>query len=165
MKSMVKILSCIIVMAMAYASCKNEVNGHEYVDLGLPSGLKWATCNIGADTPEAFGNYYSWGEIETKPEYLGYNWKTNNVYMRDVSGNPNYDAATANWGSTWRMPTTAEMEELMTNCTRVSFSRKPARAVMVTSPAVAIGLLHPNMEYMLMLLFFTMPYTRTRCVI
>ena len=132
MKSMVKILACIIVMAMAFASCKNEINGHEYVDLGLPSGLKWATCNIGADTPEAFGNYYSWGEIKTKPEYLGYNWKTNNVYMRDVSGNPNYDAATANWGSTWRMPTTAEMEELMTNCTCTEAAQNGVRGLLVT---------------------------------
>ncbi|MBQ5747368.1 MAG: PEGA domain-containing protein, partial [Bacteroidales bacterium] len=45
------------------------INGHEYVDLGLPSGLKWATCNVGADSPEEYGDYYAWGEIETKSEY------------------------------------------------------------------------------------------------
>ncbi len=126
-----KILACII-LAMVFASCKNEINGHEYVDLGLPSGLKWATCNIGANTPEAFGGYYAWGEIETKPEYLGYNWKTNNIYMRDVSGNPNYDAAVANWGSTWRMPTTAEIEELITNCTCTKSSQNGVRGLLVT---------------------------------
>ena len=134
MKSMVKILACIAMMAMAFASCKNEINGHEYVDLGLPGGLKWATCNIGADTPESFGNYYAWGEIKTKPEYLGYNWKTNNVYMRDVSGNPNYDAATANWGSTWRMPTKAEMEELVNNCTFTWTTQSGVYGMIVTGP-------------------------------
>ena len=46
-------------------------NGHNYVDLGLPSGTLWATCNVGADTPEGYGNYYAWGETETKEVY---NW-------------------------------------------------------------------------------------------
>ena len=132
MKRIARRLVCLSMAVLMLASCKNEINGHEYVDLGLPSGLKWATCNIGADTPEAFGNYYSWGEIKTKPEYLGYNWKTNNVYMRDVSGNPNYDAATANWGSTWRMPTTAEIEELMTNCTCTEAAQNGVRGLLVT---------------------------------
>ena len=41
-----------------------NLNGHEYVDLGLPSGTLWATCNVGADTPEGYGDYFAWGEIE-----------------------------------------------------------------------------------------------------
>ncbi|MDO4335842.1 MAG: hypothetical protein Q4C37_08455 [Bacteroidales bacterium] len=45
------------------------INNHEWVDLGLPSGLKWATCNIGASTPEEYGKYYAWGEIDTKSSY------------------------------------------------------------------------------------------------
>ena len=46
-----------------------QINGHEYVDLGLPSGLKWATCNVGASLPSEYGNYYAWGEIEPKDNY------------------------------------------------------------------------------------------------
>ena len=44
-------------------------NGHTWVNLGLPSGLKWASCNVGATTPEGYGNYYAWGETETKTDY------------------------------------------------------------------------------------------------
>ena len=54
----------------------NSIQGHEYVDLGLPSGLKWATCNVGANAPHEYGNYYAWGEVETKREYTAENCKT-----------------------------------------------------------------------------------------
>ena len=93
------------------------INGHEWVDLGLPSGTKWATCNIGANAPEGYGNYYAWGETTTKSSYTEENCRTYGVSMNDISGNANYDAARANWGSTWRMPTKAEMKELRDNCT------------------------------------------------
>ena len=92
------------------------IAGHDYVDLGLPSGLKWATCNVGATTPEDYGNYYAWGETTTKSEYSEENSLTYGRDMDDISGNVNYDAATANWGGSWRMPTRAEMEELIDNC-------------------------------------------------
>ena len=95
----------------------NEENGHEWVDLGLPSGTKWATCNIGASQPHNYGNYYAWGETTTKSSYTAENSHTYEVSMNDISGNANYDAARANWGSTWRMPTWAEMDELRDNCT------------------------------------------------
>ena len=91
-------------------------NGYEYVDLGLPSGLKWATCNVGAETPEAYGNYYAWGETETKSEYTAGNSVTYGEQMSDISGNAQYDAATANWGGSWRMPTKEEMQELEDHC-------------------------------------------------
>ena len=93
------------------------INGHNWVDLGLPSGLKWATCNVGATTPEGYGNYYAWGETTTKTEYTEQNSVTYGQQMSDISGNSAYDAARANWGGTWRMPTKAEMEELVNNCT------------------------------------------------
>ena len=102
-------------------------NGYEYVDLGLPSGLKWATCNVGANNPEDYGNYYEWGETATKSEYTSDNSLT---YALDISelqaqgiidGNknltPQHDAATVNWGGTWRMPTHDEQEELLSECT------------------------------------------------
>ena len=90
-------------------------NGHEYVDLGLPSGLKWATCNVGASSPEKYGYYFAWGETAPKTEYTG----GNSIFgheMNDISGNPQYDAARANWGGCWRMPRENEMEELRDYC-------------------------------------------------
>ena len=92
------------------------INGHQYVDLGLSSGLKWATCNIGADSPEDYGNYYAWGETETKAEYTEDNSVTYGQQLNDISGNAQYDAAAANWGGSWRMPTRDEITELMYNC-------------------------------------------------
>ena len=93
------------------------INGYEFVDLGLPSGLKWATVNIGATLPADYGNYYAWGEIDTKDEYTLDNSMTYGIDMDDFSGNATYDAATANWGSFWRMPTSAEFIELIEECT------------------------------------------------
>ena len=92
-------------------------NGHDYVDLGLPSGLKWATCNVGANAPEEYGDYYAWGEITTKTEYTEDNSLTYGKQMNDISGNSQYDAATANWGGNWRMPKSTELEEIIDNCT------------------------------------------------
>ncbi len=113
----------------------------ESVDLGLPSGLKWATFNVGATTPEGYGDYFAWGETEpyyntpiTDPitwksgKESGYDWQS---YCGQSSFKewdpapydattkiltPEYDAATANWGSDWRMPTKAEQDELISNC-------------------------------------------------
>ena len=92
------------------------INGYEYVDLGLPSGLKWATCNVGTSSPEEYGDYYAWGEIETKGEYTIDNSKTYGKSMSDISGNAMYDVARAKWGGSWRLPTKKELEELKNNC-------------------------------------------------
>ncbi|MCQ2319676.1 MAG: hypothetical protein MJZ90_12290 [Bacteroidales bacterium] len=102
---------------------------HEYVDLGLPSGLLWATCNVGADSPEDYGDYFAWGETETKSDY---DWDTykwcNGSYntLTKYNTKSSYgtvdnkttlelsdDAARANWGGSWRMPTEAEFQELI----------------------------------------------------
>ncbi|MBE6343809.1 MAG: DUF1566 domain-containing protein [Lentimicrobiaceae bacterium] len=91
-------------------------NGHEWVDLGLPSGLKWATCNVGASSPEDYGDYFAWGETSPKAEYIWENSVTYGEQMSDISGNAQYDAATANWGGSWRMPTKEQMEELVEHC-------------------------------------------------
>lgn len=93
------------------------INGYEYVDLGLPSGVRWATHNVGASSPTEVGNIYAWGEIVTKAEYTESNCSSYQLNMEDISGNPEYDAASAEWGSSWRMPTKEEFEELMNNCT------------------------------------------------
>ena len=94
----------------------NKINGYEYVDLGLPSGLKWATCNVGADKPEDYGDYFAWGETGTKKEYTIENSLTYGQQMNDISGNAQYDAATFNWGGSWRTPTKDEMQELLDHC-------------------------------------------------
>ena len=119
-------------------------NGHGYVDLGLPSGLKWATCNVGATKPEEYGNYYAWGETTPKYDYVWrtYKWATATYDAEDhrwylatltkyntkdwwsggIVDNKTVldledDAAAVNWGGAWRMPTDAEWTELRTYCT------------------------------------------------
>ena len=97
-------------------SSTGTINGYEYVDLGL--SVKWATVNIGATLPADYGNYYAWGETETKDEYSLDNSVTyGDSSFGDISGDATYDAATANWGSSWRMPTEAERQELVDDCT------------------------------------------------
>ena len=93
-----------------------EIAGYYYVDLGLPSGVKWATCNVGASSPEDYGDYFAWGETSPKAEYTWENSVTFGDQMSDISGNAQYDAATANWGGSWRMPTNDEMQELVDHC-------------------------------------------------
>lgn len=97
------------------------------VDLGLPSGLKWANMNIGANKPEDYGNYYAWGETTTKSVYshsnIKYDWELTaaNTKYNQNDGKTVLeaadDAAIANWGSPWRMPTLQDMQELVDNCT------------------------------------------------
>ena len=107
---------------------------HDHVDLGLPSGTLWATCNVGADAPEEYGYYFAWGETQPKDVYSwsnyqhcngSYNTLTKYCYDYGYEGYtdtltvllPEDDAATANWGDDWRMPTIEEWEELYQNTT------------------------------------------------
>ena len=90
------------------------LDGHDWVDFGLPSGMRWATCNLGADSPTAYGNYYAWGETSPKSTY---NSSTYTYNDNPTTLPSSVDAATANWGSNWRMPTKTEFEELKNNCT------------------------------------------------
>lgn len=91
------------------------INGHEWVDLGL--SVKWATKNIGASSPSDYGDYFAWGETTKKDEYGLSNCKTWERSISDIAGNSKYDAARANWGSTWRLPSWNEFEELVYQCT------------------------------------------------
>jgi uncharacterized protein (TIGR02145 family) len=125
---------------LAYGEEQNftTASDHAYVDLGLPSGLLWATCNVGADNPEDYGDYFAWGETQPKDYYDwstyqycngGDGWNTLTKYCNDgeygYNGFADYlttllpedDAATANWGEDWRMPTKEEWEELYNNTT------------------------------------------------
>ena len=100
---------------VAYGDTINNNDKYEAVDLGL--SVKWATFNVGATTPEEYGDYFAWGETSPKETYTKENSLTYEMNIGDISGNPEYDAATANWGGSWRMPTETEMQELCENCT------------------------------------------------
>ncbi len=113
-----------------------KINGYAVVDLGLPSGLLWATCNLGASSPEDCGYYYAWGETEPKNSYdwSTYKWcNGNESTLTKYNTNSSYgniidnktildlydDAAYVNWGDSWHTPTKEEWEELFNseNCT------------------------------------------------
>lgn len=115
-----------------------QTNGHEYVDLGLPSGTLWATCNVGANKPEDYGDYFAWGEINTKSVYDWNTYKyTNGDYNKLTKycdrrgyGNNGFtdalielqtsdDPATTNWGDGWNTPSKDQWDELLANTTCV----------------------------------------------
>lgn len=134
----------------------SEKNDYEYVDLGL--SVKWATCNVGANMPEGYGDYYAWGETATKSFY---EWKTYKYGEGDGDENPEKltkycnnsawgyngysddktvleptdDVAHVKWGGNWRIPTVAEWDELLNddNCTWSSTTQNGVRGIVVTS--------------------------------
>ena len=95
-----------------------SLNYYDYVDLGLPSGLRWATCNLGAYNPDDFGDFYCWGEC-TPTGVSSYPYMYRDGSYEDIGDNisgTEYDAATYNWGGGWRMPTEEEFQELIQYC-------------------------------------------------
>lgn len=144
----------------------NTTVSHEWVDLGLPSGTLWATMNIGASSPEECGDYFAWGETQPKDYYYwntyqlcngsinkltkyctnssnGYNGFTDNVTELD----PEDDAATANWGSDWRMPSLEQMQELMDYCTRLGTTINDVNGSLLTSNINGASLFLPGTGY------------------
>ncbi len=105
-----------IAALVPYGPTTGKVNGHEWVDMGLPSGTRWATCNVDALAPEQPGKHYAWGETATKTSYTQANSKHYGKSVDDISGNKLYDVATAKWGAGWRMPTNEEFSELAFYC-------------------------------------------------
>jgi len=115
---------------------EDPFNGHEYVDLGLTSGTLWATCNVGASKPEEYGDYFAWGETtgynsgKTNFEWSTYKWfNGSSSTMTKYCTSSSYgtvdnktelelsdDAARANWGGQWRMPSSAQIYELISEC-------------------------------------------------
>lgn len=98
-----------------------SVGEHEYVDLGLPSGTLWATCNVGASKPEEYGDYFAWGETKPKDYYSWSYFDSDNVKKYSTTNNKDVldledDAAYVNWGCNWRMPTREEQDELRGYC-------------------------------------------------
>ena len=139
-------------MSEKYFNAQTDANGHEYVDLGLPSGTLWATCNIGATKPEEYGDYYAWGETSTKNVY---NWTTykyaNGKYDKLTKycngsdyGNNGFtdnltelqrgdDPATANWGSGWQTPSYEQWKELLANTTNEWTTQNGVKGRLFTS--------------------------------
>ena len=131
------------------------VDDHGFVDLGLSSGTLWATCNVGANTPEEFGDYFAWGETAPKDVYSWSNYQYGDTLnghfaMNKYCSDPDWgfhwfvdsltvlepmdDAATANWGVDWRMPTKEEYEELYQNTTWVWTEINGVEGRLMTGP-------------------------------
>ena len=118
----------------------------EMVDLGL--SVKWATCNVGATTPEGYGEYFAWGETKPKSNYSSSNY----TYDADPDPTtlPSYaDAATVNWGGAWRMPTAAERTELIDNCTWTWTTQNGINGYKVTSKTNGNSIFLPAAGYSL----------------
>ena len=126
---------------------------HEWVDLGLPSGTLWATCNIGATKPEEYGDYFAWGETESRDNRHSWSfykwctaWDAMTKYCTDGSYgkdgfvdyktqlDPQDDAAYVNWGENWRTPTSSQLLELKTQCTWTWTTRYGVKGSLVTGP-------------------------------
>ena len=128
-------------ISMIYSEpCVFDNNGHAYVDLGLPSGALWATCNVGASAPEETGSLFAWGETEPKETYSWETYKftdgskptSSNASITKYGVTGNYgvvdnkvtleaadDVAVASWGGDWHMPTNEDFQELLDNTTQL----------------------------------------------
>ena len=116
----------------SYLNCPDDHHPH-LIDLGLPSGTKWACCNVGADKPEAYGGYYAWGETEEKTVYnditypycTGEDTDGDGLFDKNCSyknlgsdiASTQYDVAHVKWGDSWCMPSLTQFNELLNNCT------------------------------------------------
>ena len=150
-------LATFFVAAFMLGSCSKDddeeenskFENHEYVDLGLPSGTLWATCNVGASKPEEYGDYFAWGETEPKEIYSfsTYKWcngsyDTRTKYCTDSEYgivdnktvlDPEDDAATVNWGSSWCMPSIKKIEELYSYTTTKDTTINGVNGLLITS--------------------------------
>ena len=150
MKKLFILVICVV--AVLFASCEQDEpvtmeNGHTCVDLGL--SVKWATCNVGASKPEDYGDYFAWGETQSKEYYdwSTYKWSNgNHDNLTKYGMDSNYgivdnkiildktdDAAAINWGGSWRIPTDAEMTELREQCTWTWTTQNGVNGYKVTS--------------------------------
>ena len=109
------------ITSMASAQSCPDNNHPHVIDLGLPSGTKWACCNVGASTPMDNGGYYAWGETDEKETY---NWDNYSHYSNgkclDIGydiANTQYDVAHVKWGGAWVIPSMEQIQELFDNCT------------------------------------------------
>lgn len=120
--------------------CPDHNHPHA-IDLGLPSGTKWACCNVEASTPEEYGGYYAWGETSEKnwydkSTYAYYNSDTGEWVNlgSDIAGS-SYDVAHVRWGGSWIMPSVKRQEELWINCTREWTTVNGVSGILMTGPS------------------------------
>lgn len=125
MKKIVLIFIVVLVSISSKAQSCPDNNHPHAIDLGLPSGTKWACCNIGARNPTECGSYFAWAETEEKEVYSMKNYKHSedgtrygvrhlhrHLNLREMNNN----AAHVQWGNPWQMPTTDQFEEILSNC-------------------------------------------------
>ena len=143
---MQRLFFSILILTFEFVNAQSQ---HEYVDLGLPSGTLWATCNVGASKPEEYGDYFAWGETEPKEIYSfsTYKWcngsyDTRTKYCTDSEYgivdnktvlDPEDDAATVNWGSSWCMPSIKQIEELYSYTTTKDTTINGVNGLLITS--------------------------------
>ena len=100
----------------SFIACPNNNHPHA-IDLGLPSGTKWACCNVGASKPEDYGGYYAWGETEEKNKYSrkNYKYKKKTIVLGSIISGAQFDVANLKWGSSWQIPCYGQLKELLDN--------------------------------------------------
>lgn len=143
----------------SYTHCPDSHHPHA-IDLGLPSGTKWACCNVGASSPEADGDYFAWGETKSKSNYSWgtYKWGSYDSDGNEVTTKYNDsdgknaldaadDAATQNWGKGWRMPTTEEFKELADNCDGYWIEENGVKGYKFTSTKTTASIFFPASGY------------------
>lgn len=140
MKYLFITLTMVFVTFMTNAQSCPDNNHPHAIDLGLPSGTKWACCNVGANTPEGYGGYYAWGETEEKEVY---DWaayihcdgsmETCHDIGSDIAGTE-YDVAHIQWGGSWVMPSQAQIMELTGKCSCTWARRNDVSGDLFTGP-------------------------------
>lgn len=136
---------------VAYTECPDDHHPH-LIDLGLPSGTKWACCNVGASKPEAYGGYYAWGETAEKRTYDWSTYKYGNSAedvrnIGSVIAGTKYDVATDSWLAPWFMPTAVQLRELMDKCTKECTKQNNVSGFKFTGPNGASIFLPAAGEY------------------
>ena len=122
-----------------FLTCPDDNHPHA-IDLGLPSGTMWCCCNVGASTPEGYGGYYAWGETSEKSVYnwdtyaYGSSWNNCVDIGSDMAGT-SYDVAHVSMGVPWRMPSTAQQQELINKCSRQWTQQNGVNGILVTGPS------------------------------
>lgn len=146
-KSIISKISIISVVVCVFLSCEKDSEivfspAGVPVDLGL--SVKWASCNVGANSPEDYGDYFAWGEVIPQNEfsYEGYLYKDKPNILP-----PHADAATVNWGGAWRMPTDAELTELCEQCTWTWTTQNGVNGYKVTSKSNGNSIFLPAAGY------------------
>ena len=160
MQKSIKTIATVIlaITLVCAAGCKKQnsdngtYKGHDYIDLGLPSGTMWATCNVGAESPDQYGDYFAWGETTPKDTY---NWSTYKYCNGDYNLLTKYcsqsdfgfnsftddlktlqssdDAATTNWGEGWSTPTYNQWVELLRKCSHSWTTRNGVKGCLFTA--------------------------------